>query len=205
MLDPAAYAGTSAMNIAALGLSASCRVVTAKILGAYTKLQPKSRLSLPLSRLTGVGIDAGMATKATRYTNWRRFVLQSWSPELPEDIDLAVLKVVALNIAEHGRDFGMHCCPGNVLIGKEIGRNRNTIKRYRDFLVEQGLFVETGAHAGRVKVLDIAIPGEVIEDETPIPVAQVSHDPRVCRHCGSSNVVTVSDSRRQCHACCQFQ
>ena len=100
------------------------------------------------------------------YRHWHQW-LMAWNPDRPREIDKATLIAVAFSIAAHG-NFGVECYPGDTAIGKIVGRDRDTVARYRKFLVKHGAFRPTGRKVGRVAVLDIAVPGE---QESPAPVA----------------------------------
>ena len=75
-----------------------------------------------------------MKSDPAYYTTWRRYLHNDWHPELPADIGRFGLLAIAVCIADHG-SFGIGCFPSDRVIGLMVERDRNTVRRYRHFLV----------------------------------------------------------------------
>ena len=65
------------------------------------------------------------------YRHWVQWVT-AWQPKLPPGFDLAVLKAIALFIGNSG-NFGVQCFIGDTAVGKIVGRDRDTVARYRGY------------------------------------------------------------------------
>jgi hypothetical protein len=128
------------------------------------------------------------------YTRWRKWLLH-WHPELPRQIHRGTLLAVAFTMAEYG-NFGVNCHVGDVTIGAIVERDRDTVARYRTFLIEHGAFVRVRKDdgklmkIGRVEVLDIAIPkdeqkcGQCGGKLMTVPAALGYPEMQVCQKCG---------------------
>jgi hypothetical protein len=104
---------------------------------------------------------SGPTPAAKAYRVWQKSLVQDWAPDIDAKlypgIDLAVAKIVAIAIALHG-NYGRNCFPSDGVIGKQVGRDRKTVQRYRKFLIDYKVFGLTGQSRGRVAVLSIGTP-----------------------------------------------
>jgi hypothetical protein len=110
------------------------------------------------------------ATKETqaRYFAWQEKVVLDWQPEKADKIDMAVAKLVAIALAIGGEQtgYGRRCYRSDGTIADQIGRRREAIGRYRRFLIDHGVFAETGERyhprqGSPIMVLRIGDPQDV--------------------------------------------
>jgi hypothetical protein len=126
---------------------------------------------------------SGPTPAAKAYRVWQKEIVQTWNPVVDvkayPGIDLPIAKIDAIAIALHG-NYGRDCWPSDSVIGKQIGRDRKTVQRYRQFLIDHGALAPTGRAHGRVKDLSISAPSSAVRQAeatvTQLPVRKAAGD-----------------------------
>lgn len=101
-----------------------------------------------------------------RKNQWMRFIFNDHPKLVNADgdaLERSRLLAIAIVIMEKG-DYGYNCYPGNALVGQIVECNKDTVSKYRAFLVDIGWFVPNGKKTRNLVHLDMSIP-----DREPIP------------------------------------